>query len=190
MLTAMPQVLRPTGPNPFDRYRHIVVEGPIGAGKTTLCRRLADLYSAQTVLEEPESNPFLARFYKAAVAKTRQVAAGVARRQAGCRCCLTGSLLAIVQRLEKRQSRQVGQAVKEARAGERVQPCHLRHGANDRPFPPSEERKRRRVTDDVLVTRRDVRKPASQCCRHVTLPCEVDGFVGLRRSIARLPVSK
>ena len=58
------QVTRPTGPNPFDRYRHIVVEGPIGAGKTTLCRRLADLYGAQTVLEEPQSNPFLERFYR------------------------------------------------------------------------------------------------------------------------------
>jgi deoxyadenosine/deoxycytidine kinase len=60
----MSPVTRPTGPNPFDRYRHIVVEGPIGAGKTTLCRRLSDLYGAQTVLEEPQSNPFLERFYK------------------------------------------------------------------------------------------------------------------------------
>ena len=60
----MPQIIRPTGPSPFERYRHIVVEGPIGAGKTTLCRRLADLYDAQLVLEEPESNPFLERFYK------------------------------------------------------------------------------------------------------------------------------
>ncbi len=60
----MPQIIRPTGPSPFDRYRHIVVEGPIGAGKTTLCRRLAALFGAQLVLEEPESNPFLERFYK------------------------------------------------------------------------------------------------------------------------------
>ena len=60
----MSETLRPIGPNPFDRYRHVVVEGPIGAGKTTLCRRLAELYDAQTVLEEPETNPFLERFYK------------------------------------------------------------------------------------------------------------------------------
>ncbi len=56
--------LRATGPNPFDRYRHIVVEGPIGAGKTTLSLRLAQLYDAQTVLEDPGSNPFLERFYR------------------------------------------------------------------------------------------------------------------------------
>ncbi|MET0509531.1 MAG: deoxynucleoside kinase [Burkholderiaceae bacterium] len=51
-------------PNPFERYRHIVVEGPIGVGKTTLCRRLAERYQAQLVLEEPEDNPFLDRFYR------------------------------------------------------------------------------------------------------------------------------
>ncbi len=51
-------------PNPFERYRHIVVEGPIGAGKTSLARRLAELHQAQLVLEEPQSNPFLERFYK------------------------------------------------------------------------------------------------------------------------------
>ena len=28
--------------NPFERWRHIVVEGPIGVGKTSLARRLAD----------------------------------------------------------------------------------------------------------------------------------------------------
>jgi deoxyguanosine kinase len=60
----MSSIPRHTGPNPFDRYRHIVVEGPIGAGKTTLSRRLAEVYDAQLVLEEPESNPFLERFYK------------------------------------------------------------------------------------------------------------------------------
>ncbi len=48
----------------FERYRHIVVEGPIGAGKTTLARRLADRFGAQTVLEEPTQNPFLERFYR------------------------------------------------------------------------------------------------------------------------------
>ena len=50
--------------SPFTRYRHIVVEGPIGAGKTSLARRLAQSYGAQTVLEEPAQNPFLERFYR------------------------------------------------------------------------------------------------------------------------------
>lgn len=50
--------------SPFERHRHIVVEGPIGAGKTTLARKLAERYGAQTVLEEPEQNPFLERFYR------------------------------------------------------------------------------------------------------------------------------
>ena len=50
--------------NPFDRWRHIVVEGPIGAGKTSLARRLSERFGAQTVLEEPQANPFLERFYR------------------------------------------------------------------------------------------------------------------------------
>ena len=53
----------PLPPSPFDRYRHIVIEGPIGAGKTSLARRLADRFGAQTVFEEPSGNPFLERFY-------------------------------------------------------------------------------------------------------------------------------
>ncbi len=47
-----------------DRYRHIAIEGPIGAGKTSLARRLAALDEARLVLEEPDDNPFLARFYE------------------------------------------------------------------------------------------------------------------------------
>ena len=43
---------------------YIVVEGPIGVGKTTLARRLATSFSAELLLEEPEQNPFLARFYE------------------------------------------------------------------------------------------------------------------------------
>ncbi|RPH46280.1 MAG: deoxynucleoside kinase [Burkholderiales bacterium] len=50
--------------NPFERWRHIVVEGPIGAGKTSLARRLAERFGVQTVLEEPQANPFLERFYR------------------------------------------------------------------------------------------------------------------------------
>ncbi|MCS6944136.1 MAG: deoxynucleoside kinase [Sutterellaceae bacterium] len=44
--------------------RHLVIEGPIGAGKTTLARKLAAATGAQLLLEEPEANPFLARFYR------------------------------------------------------------------------------------------------------------------------------
>jgi deoxyguanosine kinase len=47
-----------------DRFRYLVVEGPIGAGKTSLARRLGARLAADLVLEQPEENPFLARFYQ------------------------------------------------------------------------------------------------------------------------------
>lgn len=43
--------------------RYIVVEGPIGAGKTTLAQRLANQYGSDLVLEGADVNPFLASFY-------------------------------------------------------------------------------------------------------------------------------
>ncbi len=43
---------------------YIVVEGPIGAGKTSLARELAYHLRAEQLLEQPEDNPFLARFYE------------------------------------------------------------------------------------------------------------------------------
>jgi len=48
----------------LDKARYIVVEGPIGAGKTSLARRLAERLDAQPLFERPELNPFLARFYQ------------------------------------------------------------------------------------------------------------------------------
>lgn len=48
----------------LDKARYIVVEGPIGAGKTSLARRLAERLQAIPVFEQPEANPFLARFYQ------------------------------------------------------------------------------------------------------------------------------
>ncbi|TDQ46515.1 deoxynucleoside kinase [Permianibacter aggregans] len=50
--------------NTAKALRFIAVEGPIGVGKTSLAMRLADTLSAQTLLEMPEENPFLERFYQ------------------------------------------------------------------------------------------------------------------------------
>ena len=44
--------------------RFIAVEGPIGVGKTSLTRRLADTFNYEVLLEKAEENPFLDRFYQ------------------------------------------------------------------------------------------------------------------------------
>lgn len=49
---------------PLAKYRYVVVEGPIGVGKTSLARRLAQHLGASTLLEKPDENPFLAKFYQ------------------------------------------------------------------------------------------------------------------------------
>ena len=48
----------------LDKAHYIVIEGPIGAGKTSLARRLAERLDAETVFEQPEQNAFLGRFYQ------------------------------------------------------------------------------------------------------------------------------
>jgi deoxyadenosine/deoxycytidine kinase len=47
----------------MERPRYIVVEGPIGVGKTSLVNALSARYNARTVFEVVEENPFLAAFY-------------------------------------------------------------------------------------------------------------------------------
>jgi deoxyguanosine kinase len=47
-----------------DRPEYIVVEGPIGVGKTSLARRLAESFESDLVLEGAAENPFLERFYQ------------------------------------------------------------------------------------------------------------------------------
>jgi len=44
--------------------RYIAVEGPLGVGKTTLAKRLAQSFQAELMLENPADNPFLNDFYR------------------------------------------------------------------------------------------------------------------------------
>lgn len=48
----------------FEKVHHVVIEGPIGVGKTSLATRLAEHLRARTIFERPEANPFLERFYR------------------------------------------------------------------------------------------------------------------------------
>jgi deoxyguanosine kinase len=47
----------------LERFRHIAIEGPIGAGKSSLARRLAAHMGAELMLERADENPYLERFY-------------------------------------------------------------------------------------------------------------------------------
>jgi len=48
----------------LDPPGYLVVEGPIGVGKTSLVKRLAESFGSDTLLENAEENPFLDRFYQ------------------------------------------------------------------------------------------------------------------------------
>ena len=54
---------------------YIVIEGPIGAGKTTLATRLAERWSMQTLFESNADNPFLERVYRDAASSSHALAA-------------------------------------------------------------------------------------------------------------------
>ena len=62
----LPRTVSPPGAsaNTLPAQRYIVVEGPIGVGKTSLAKRLAGTLEAELVLEEDAQNPFLQRFYE------------------------------------------------------------------------------------------------------------------------------
>ena len=47
-----------------SHHRYIVIEGPIGVGKTSLARRLSESFGSELVLEDAAGNPFLERFYQ------------------------------------------------------------------------------------------------------------------------------
>lgn len=54
----------PEKPAPAQPHRYIVVEGPIGVGKTSLARKLARSFGSELILEQADENPFLERFYR------------------------------------------------------------------------------------------------------------------------------
>jgi deoxyadenosine/deoxycytidine kinase len=47
-----------------SHHRYIVIEGPIGVGKTSLARRLSESFGSELMLEDAGGNPFLERFYE------------------------------------------------------------------------------------------------------------------------------
>ena len=46
------------------KHRYVVVEGPIGCGKTSLAQKLGHRLGATMMLEDPKANPFLPLFYR------------------------------------------------------------------------------------------------------------------------------
>lgn len=61
-MNAAPSTL--THPSWTQRFRSIVIEGPIGVGKSTLAMKFAERFGYAPLLESPQENPFLAKFYR------------------------------------------------------------------------------------------------------------------------------
>ena len=76
--------------------RYVVVEGPIGAGKSTLARRLAEHWQVDLLAEAPERNPFLPRFYRSMAhhALSTQLSF-LLERQAAARLMISGELCGV-----------------------------------------------------------------------------------------------
>ncbi len=64
MSTASAPLRDASRPEAAQPPRFITIEGPIGVGKTSLARRLAEAFNYQTLLEQAEENPFLEHFYR------------------------------------------------------------------------------------------------------------------------------
>ncbi|NRB37547.1 MAG: deoxynucleoside kinase [Pseudomonadales bacterium] len=56
--------LLPFDVNPDDLPKFIAIEGPIGVGKTSLAKRMANAFHYESLLENADDNPFLADFYQ------------------------------------------------------------------------------------------------------------------------------
>ncbi|MEX3526168.1 MAG: deoxynucleoside kinase [Burkholderia sp.] len=61
-MNATPLTVTPPDPRPPHRY--IAIEGPIGVGKTSLATLFAERWAMRPLLERPQDNPFLERFYR------------------------------------------------------------------------------------------------------------------------------
>lgn len=65
VLTKEEKTLRnPMEDYPIQDLSYVVIEGNIGAGKTSLSRQIADEFSGKLILERFKDNPFLPKFYE------------------------------------------------------------------------------------------------------------------------------